>query len=68
MYYEEKIIDGKLMFRTNLNSDFIPVESNVSRIVNLLLSENEDVRMEVFSYFCKYCGSDDPDCQCWNDE
>jgi hypothetical protein len=25
-------------------------------------------RLEVISSFCKYCGSEDPDCKCWNDE
>jgi len=31
-----------------------------------LLSEEQ--RRELFSMFCKECGSDDPKCQCWNDD
>lgn len=27
-----------------------------------------DRRMEIFSHFCTHCGSDNPRCQCWNDE
>lgn len=28
----------------------------------------EEQRRDVFAEFCKHCGSDDPSCQCWNDE
>ena len=30
------------------------------------LSEGE--RMELFHNFCLGCGSEEPKCQCWNDE
>lgn len=29
---------------------------------------SEDARTDVMSNFCKHCGSDNPSCQCWNDE
>lgn len=29
---------------------------------------SRDDRMEVMYHFCRECGSDDPHCQCWNDE
>lgn len=32
----------------------------------LMLSDEE--RMEIIMRFCRACGSDDPRCQCWNDE
>lgn len=27
-----------------------------------------DQRLEIFADFCTHCGSDNPRCQCWNDE
>ena len=33
-----------------------------------LLSLSEAERIDVFSNFCLRCGSDNPRCQCWNDE
>jgi len=29
---------------------------------------SDDERAELFRNYCKYCGSKDPRCQCWNDE
>jgi hypothetical protein len=43
-------------------------ESRVRTMVEILKSLNEEERMQVFNRFCKHCGSDDPNCQCWNDE
>lgn len=37
-------------------------------MVDMMKDLTPDQRMEVFSQFCKHCGSDDPKCQCWNDE
>lgn len=28
----------------------------------------DEQRMDLFSDYCKYCGTPDPNCQCWNDE
>ena len=33
-----------------------------------LMELTGDERMNLFSGYCKACGCDDPDCQCWNDE
>ena len=33
-----------------------------------LINMTDDQRMEVFSNYCRHCGSDNPACQCWNDE
>jgi hypothetical protein len=29
--------------------------------------DDED-RLEIMGQFCKFCGSDNPNCQCWNEE
>ena len=29
---------------------------------------SDDERTDLFSYYCKACGSKDKNCQCWNDE
>lgn len=28
----------------------------------------EEQRADLFSHYCTVCGSNDPKCQCWNDE
>ena len=44
-------------------------KSGTDAIVACPLTNMTDVeRMEVMSNYCKYCGRDDPHCQCWNDE
>jgi len=37
-------------------------------IIRLLNSISEDSRMDIFAEFCTECGSNNPRCQCWNDE
>jgi hypothetical protein len=44
------------------------LDTLVSKITEKLTILSEERRLEVFSKFCKYCGIDDPKCQCWNDE
>ncbi len=68
MYYEEKFINGYLMFRSTPDGKFIPVLTKVALMANQLHLMSEADRESVFNYFCKSCGSDDPKCQCWNDE
>lgn len=36
--------------------------------VNALNELTNDERAEVFARYCVHCGSNDPTCQCWNDE
>lgn len=38
------------------------------RALEMLRSLDWEGRLHVFGEFCKYCGGDDPSCQCWNDE
>ena len=46
------------------------MESHLKIAVALLALKDlsNDERKEVFSYFCKECGKDDPYCQCWGDD
>jgi hypothetical protein len=37
-------------------------------IIDMLKLLSDEERTEVFSYFCQYCGCDNPKCQCWNDD
>lgn len=41
---------------------------NRATITALLIDMRPEERLEIFSRFCQHCGSDDPRCQCWNDE
>jgi hypothetical protein len=43
-------------------------EKRIAEAITLLKVMTDDERLECFSAFCKFCGSDDPDCVCWNDE
>ena len=33
-----------------------------------LLALTDKQRIQVFDNFCRFCGTDDLPCQCWNDE
>ncbi len=38
-------------------------------MIRLLVDQlTNEQRLELFGEYCKGCGCDDPDCQCWNDE
>jgi hypothetical protein len=41
------------------------VESAANRLVDMLTDEE---RMDLFHNYCVHCGTDNPGCQCWNDE
>ena len=68
MYYEEKFIDGKLMFRTMPDGYWMEKTTAVSIVANQVLRLNEEERQELFGLFCIHCGSSDPTCWCWRDE
>lgn len=40
----------------------------MERTKDLLDQLTDEQRLELFDMFCKECGSEDTDCQCWNDE
>ena len=46
-----------------------PVQwATVDMIVTALRQWSQEDRLAVFAEFCRFCGDDDPQCQCWNDE
>lgn len=68
MYHEEKFIGGKLNFETTPDGEYRLVTESYGIVANQLASMTEEERLKVFALFCTYCGTDDPECQCWNDE
>lgn len=40
----------------------------VERIKDFVDELTEDERLDLFRLYCRGCGSDDPKCQCENDE
>ncbi len=47
-----------------------PVHPEIMRgdIIAAIQAMTPDQRMDVLHGFCRHCGSDNPQCQCWNDE
>lgn len=43
-----------------------PSAVDIARACLKLLSDEE--RVDLFGEFCGECGSEDPTCQCWNDD
>lgn len=68
MFYEEKIIGGRLMCRTSPTGDWHPSTKSYTTAVKVLLLLSEEDRVNAMSFFCHHCGTDDPSCQCWNDD
>lgn len=48
----------------NMTDSQVMIESAVI-LMNTL---SDDERLEVMSRFCKFCGCDNPDCNCMRDE
>lgn len=67
MYYEEKIIDGVLMYKTTPNGEWMVATGTRAEAVNSLVKMSEKQRLEVVRHFCPHCGGFSP-CQCWNGE
>lgn len=44
------------------------LDATQNKIVALMLKLTDDKRLEVMCEFCRYCGSTNPECVCWNDE
>lgn len=43
-------------------------EKAKKKTIELFNELNSQERLEVFSCFCTYCGDNESDCQCWNNE
>ncbi len=40
----------------------------VDAIISQMKEMSDDQRLEIIGSFCRHCGCDNPQCQCWNDE
>jgi hypothetical protein len=43
-------------------------KNTLAQILAEVSSMTSEERLELFGNFCPSCGSDDPGCQCWNDD
>lgn len=70
MYYEEKVIDGKLYCRGKPNGQWHEISSNYLKgaAFNALMAMSREDRLSLFGYFCKGCGDQNPSCNCMRDE
>lgn len=71
MFYEERVIDGRLMCRSDPKGEWRPVRSSPHvAAVEALIALTDEQRMDALSLFCTHCGKVQPTfrCQCWNDE
>ena len=57
MYYEEKFIDGKLMFRNTPDGYWMEKTTAVAIVANQVLRLSEEERHELFHLFCTHCGT-----------
>ena len=56
-------------FKADDGSEFITEAECIAHdALCALLALTEEQRTKVLSHFCRSCGTDDPRCQCWNDE
>lgn len=40
----------------------------VTNMIRLFSELTDEERLKVMQQFCRSCGSNNPNCQCWNDE
>ena len=43
-------------------------EVMVASVLSPMDTLTDDERLQVMARYCRDCGSEDPRCQCWNDE
>lgn len=68
MYYEEKIIDGTLKYRTTPGGRWAPKKDARGKAITALMALNPNDRLSVFRNFCTACGDDNPGCNCRRDD
>jgi len=68
MFYEEKFINGSLMFRTIPNGKWTSKMTSAAMTANEVMALSLEERLEVMGYFCSHCGTDDLPCFCMRDE
>ncbi len=50
------------------DSEYYKIKASTDCLVALMQLLTNDERMDVIRCFCKHCGSNNPQCQCRNDE
>jgi len=50
------------------NTDYMELHKPFDTVKLLLPYLSDKERILLFDNYCKYCGSNDPRCQCWNDD
>lgn len=71
MYYEEKLINGVLHFRSIPGGPWHISEEPYVAATNALALLGPEDRLSAMRFFCEHCGDMQADgrmCQCWNDE
>lgn len=68
MFYEEKVIDGKLYGRSTPGGEWVLSTGAHAEAANALLALTNEQRLDAMAQFCKQCGAQDSGCQCWNDD
>ena len=53
--------------KARIDELLVEIESE-SHLKTSLDQLSDNARLEIMSNYCQYCGSDNPSCQCWNDE
>lgn len=66
-YYEDCIINGVLMHRTNPQGEWVKTQNEKASLINSLAKLKEYERLDIISYFCHYCGAIGK-CYCYNDQ
>lgn len=60
------LLDEKMVIKDGDHDQAMTADA--ADIVGALIELSDDERKLIFSYFCTHCGSNNPECQCWNDE
>jgi hypothetical protein len=63
-----KKISIEIELNTPNSQTLKPFDNSFDAVKYLLKHCTPEERVNLFSDYCKHCGSDDPKCQCWNDE
>jgi len=51
--------------RTSFDIEIIKVSDEARKLLNMMTSQE---RYDLFNEYCRFCGSKEKGCQCWNDE
>jgi len=71
MFYQEKVVDGRLFSRTSPTGEWVELQTPRGLAFKALAALGQDDRDELFGHFCRACNQLHPTsgkCVCWNDE